>query len=210
MADTALKDNKDSGKAERLCAWHECGKDISHMGPRKTLCSIRCKKASYNHRNRDKVNAAQRLRNATESARAARKRYNDKRNAASKVIRDVENAISARIKVELWVWSLDRLSPKGCVGCDDIFYPRAETQIRCKKGCSRRQENPEYYAQKDRDYRSRHPEKMRTYYRERDAKKRRLDPIEVRQKERASERRRAAKAALSAILLPVRKVSETS
>lgn len=197
MANTSLNVQTDSGKAERACAW--CGNRFSFGQSNRTLCSNRCKKARYNHHNRTKINAKQRERNKTKQGREATVRYKEKRKAKMRADR--------HRKLKQWPKNPKICSVyfHRCSWCDDVFahsMPHA-------KFCSaeHKTEMKRYLdvatgrkARRDKKYRSKHSEKLLRYYRERDHAKRRADPVGVRQMERERERRRAAQAALSAIL----------
>ena len=178
MANTALNVQTDSGKAERSCAW--CGADISFGQANRTLCSSRCKKAQYNHRNRTKINAKQRKRNRTEPARASRARYN------AKIKQDrLRQRLSEKRQVEeASAWSVDRLLPRTCLGCGEVFSPNSSDHSRCKRGCGRRSGSPEHYAEKDRLYGLRNYESVRS-------------------RDLEWHRRNAAAAAISLLIMPI-------
>lgn len=188
MAAPALRPKTDTSKLERTCK--SCGELFSHGNAARVFCSNRCKKADYNRRHRDEINAKQRAKWKTPEGKAAQERYRSKVRAANAV----RQAAKQRAKREAEFWALRNYvaAPyvdKVCPHCGAAF----RTQFEDKVYCSTKHARQAYYERK-RDS----GEKA-----EADKRFRRKHRDSVRERDRERFRLRSAQAAISLLIMPV-------
>lgn len=188
----------EGGPTFRICV--VCSGLINFGNSNRIFCSNRCKKADYNKRNRELVKSRQRDRNKTDSARQSREKYRKSQRNVDRLakiaeynatMKEMKKERTERRKLEAWVWSMDRLTPKPCYSCAVIFSPSATGQIYCCDQC-----------------RATAKDKSKARKNEYERRLRMLQPDAVRKRELERERKRAAIRAISTLILPVSKTEE--
>ena len=197
MADQALAMDSDADKPVRKCAW--CGAVFSHGNAARTLCSSRCKKASYNHRNRERINASQRDRNRTVAAREARAKYEARLREERKARRELQR--KARQDAIMKASAIAKI--RACPTCGCVFSALTRPVRYCSSKCAVR--SPSRYENRARLERS---ERYKGKKRARDKVLFTAEPERFRARKRQSERRRAAERALALLLMPVHQTPE--
>ena len=135
MTDETLKENTTHGKAERACK--QCGADISHRQMNAMFCCQACKKADYNARHRDKINAIQRDRNKTPESKNSRKAYKAKRSA----MKNAESSKNREMKREQLSISLTSapvvFGLRKCRRCRSGIVGRSSLATYCSDKCAK-------------------------------------------------------------------------
>ncbi len=197
MADQVVTNEVDSSKPARKCAW--CGAVFFHGNAARTLCSSRCKKASYNHRNRERINASQRDRNRTVAAREARAKYEARLREERKARRELQR--KARHDAIMKASAIAKL--RTCPTCGCVFSALTRPVRYCSSKCAVR--SPSRYANRARLERT-EPYRDKAKARQRDLFRKNPDPI--RERKLKSYRLRAAERALALLLMPTHQTPE--
>jgi len=118
---------------ERKCAW--CGGPLPlGVNKNRTLCSKRCGRASYNNRNRQKINALQRKREAEGKTKDAKEKYKEKQRLKKRQAKEIKK----RVQCELDVWGFAVLDGAECGFCQSKFLQRSKSQLYCSDRCARK------------------------------------------------------------------------